>query len=70
MGKRYALTISVRIGDATDPDSAEAFAEETVHMIGTLDDLQALVNSNSGGNTARQMAVRLLQAQRRDEYLD
>lgn len=70
MGKRYALTINVRIDNVTDVDSAEASAEETVYMVGTLEDLQALINSNSCGNTARQMAVRLITAERRGEYPD
>ena len=69
--KKYELIIRVLLAETTDdPTDAQAWSTEQVHVIGTLDDLATVINANGATQTARQMAMRLVQQERQAEWVD
>jgi hypothetical protein len=50
------------------PARPEQYHEQQIKIVATLDDLNALLNNNATAQTVKQMALRCVQAARRQQY--
>lgn len=67
MEKHYRLTVRVILAEADDDG---VYRDEVIQLTGALDDLALLIASNATNNTVRQMAQRLITAERRGEWTE
>lgn len=70
MAKRYTVTVRVMLAEVDDDGVTPACRDETIDLSGALDDLALILNGNSTNNTIRQMAQRLIAAERRGEWTE
>ena len=72
MTKRYELIVRVLLAEATDDPTVgeDAWRTEEVSILGTLDDLATMLNTNGASQTAKQMAMRLVHQQRQGDWTD
>lgn len=71
MAKRYTVTVRVMLAEVGDDGVTPAYyRDETIDLSGALDDLALILNGNSTNNTIRQMAQRLIAAERRGEWTE
>lgn len=70
MGKRYELTLQVLLCEVDEAGEAvSGVRDEEVNLSGALDDLVTLLNNNTA-QTVRNMALRLVQAERREGWTE
>ena len=72
MTKRYELIVRVLLAEATDDPTVgeDTWRTEEVSILGTLDDLATMLNTNGASQTAKQMAMRLVHQQRQGDWTD
>lgn len=71
MSKQYEVIIRVLLAETTeDPAVEQAWRTEEIHILGTLEDLTMMLNTNGASQTAKTMALRLLQQERQGAWVD